>query len=124
MTMKAHWPSAEPARSQLSLTATAGAHRARARCRCAADHCLWFVHDSSNSRPRGRTNVAIDDPEISRCLKRGICPQCKDQLPPGGGVGSGSLADGIYCSLDCYARAHPSPNRIGRPLPGKDSPHT
>lgn len=34
------------------------------------------------------------------------CPCCGLNINPGTGVGSGSWADGIFCSLDCYTRFH------------------
>jgi hypothetical protein len=30
------------------------------------------------------------------------CPVCHEAIPAGGGVGSGRLSDGIYCSLTCF----------------------
>jgi len=32
---------------------------------------------------------------------------CGKEIDPNRGVGSGRIADGIYCDLDCYARAFP-----------------
>lgn len=35
------------------------------------------------------------------------CPECGKPLPSGGErVGSGALADGVFCSLDCQAAFH------------------
>jgi hypothetical protein len=31
------------------------------------------------------------------------CPTCGEAIPSSGGVGSGRLSDGIYCSLTCFA---------------------
>jgi len=36
------------------------------------------------------------------CLEKSICPACQKSLASG--VGSGQLKDGVFCSLDCYAR--------------------
>jgi hypothetical protein len=33
----------------------------------------------------------------------GSCPVCHEAIPAGGGVGSGRLSDGLYCSLTCFA---------------------
>ena len=30
------------------------------------------------------------------------CPVCHEAIPAEGGVGSGRLSDGIYCSLTCF----------------------
>lgn len=32
------------------------------------------------------------------------CDCCGGNIPVSGGYGTGSLADGLYCSLDCLAR--------------------
>lgn len=37
-------------------------------------------------------------------LEKNICPACKK--PPNGKIGSGRRKDGLFCSLDCYARWH------------------
>jgi hypothetical protein len=41
--------------------------------------------------------VAVDD------YGEGPCELCGEAIPKGGGYGSGSLADGLFCSLRCYA---------------------
>lgn len=43
---------------------------------------------------------------LRTCLDRSICPFCKREVPPGQRVGSGARCDGVFCSLDCYARYH------------------
>ena len=35
------------------------------------------------------------------CLENNICPKCGNDV--GIGIGTGRLADGIFCSLKCYA---------------------
>jgi hypothetical protein len=35
-----------------------------------------------------------------RCLEARICPECGKDV--GNGIGTGRLADGIFCSLDCH----------------------
>ena len=36
-------------------------------------------------------------------IQLGVCPQCGAALVRPG-YGSGSLADGLFCSLDCFGR--------------------
>jgi hypothetical protein len=38
------------------------------------------------------------------CRERGLCPNCGADVATG--WGSGSLADGIFCSFDCFAKFH------------------
>ncbi len=35
------------------------------------------------------------------------CGFCGKRLAEGQGVGSGSIADGVFCNLDCFANAFP-----------------
>ncbi len=39
---------------------------------------------------------------IRDCRSRGICPQCLKPVPEGGGVGTGRIMDGLFCSFECY----------------------
>ncbi len=32
-----------------------------------------------------------------------VCSTCGEPIPKGGGYGSGSLADGLFCSFTCYS---------------------
>lgn len=41
------------------------------------------------------------------------CDLCNEPVPANGGYGSGALADGLYCSLNCFALRD---NRYVRPL--------
>lgn len=34
------------------------------------------------------------------CLQTRTCPECGNDV--GNGIGTGRLADGIFCSLDCH----------------------
>lgn len=34
------------------------------------------------------------------CLRARTCPECGSDV--GSGIGTGRLADGIFCSLDCH----------------------
>lgn len=43
---------------------------------------------------------------IARGHDKGLCPNCWGLIEPGEGVGSGRLADGIFCGLDCQAAFH------------------
>jgi hypothetical protein len=40
----------------------------------------------------------VDDADDQR-----RCDLCGEPIPSSGGYGSGALADGLYCSLRCYA---------------------
>jgi hypothetical protein len=61
-------------------------------------------------RPRFIDCPAVDEREkkdrIARGHDQGLCPNCWSSIEPGGGVGSGRLADGIFCGLDCQAAFH------------------
>ncbi len=35
------------------------------------------------------------------CFRARICPECGNHV--GQGIGTGSLSDGIFCSLNCHA---------------------
>jgi hypothetical protein len=43
--------------------------------------------------------------KIDEALERDVCPQCGKPLA-GDRVGTGSLADGVFCSLKCIAEFH------------------
>jgi hypothetical protein len=43
---------------------------------------------------------------LARCRADRVCPNCHNSIPEGGATGSGSHADGLFCSLDCYAEYH------------------
>jgi len=63
-------------------------------------------------------HMAPHDPE-RRALEITPCPACGRPLPPSGGYGTGRLADGLYCSLDClaavvYGSANHDPSARGR----------
>jgi hypothetical protein len=38
--------------------------------------------------------------------RRGVCPNCGKNIKPGHGVGSGSMSQGYFCSLECAAAFH------------------
>lgn len=40
---------------------------------------------------------------LAQCRRDGICPRCQKPIPPGAGHGTGRHADGLFCSLDCFA---------------------
>jgi hypothetical protein len=44
--------------------------------------------------------------QLRSASEAGVCPSCGKELPKGGGTGSGSLDDGLFCSLDCFAAFH------------------
>jgi hypothetical protein len=35
-----------------------------------------------------------------------LCPQCQGAIAEGMGVGSGSKAKGLFCSLGCFSKYH------------------
>ena len=41
---------------------------------------------------------------LAQCRANGICPVCHNQLAQR--IGSGKLDDGVFCSMDCYAKWH------------------
>lgn len=43
---------------------------------------------------------------VERAREAGVCPECGRAVSEGQAVGSGSHADGRFCSLDCYATFH------------------
>jgi hypothetical protein len=43
---------------------------------------------------------------IRSAAESGTCPNCGRVVEPGSGLGSGRIADGIFCSLDCFASFH------------------
>jgi hypothetical protein len=45
-----------------------------------------------------------DETYLRECLQSKICPTC--QTPFEKGVGGGQPKDGLFCSLDCYAKWH------------------
>jgi len=46
------------------------------------------------------------DHRIQRSISERRCAQCEADLNKTGIVGSGSFSDGLFCSLDCYAKFH------------------
>jgi hypothetical protein len=42
---------------------------------------------------------------LEKCLEAGICPYCKGALSRGR-CGTGRTKEGVFCSLDCFARYH------------------
>ncbi len=45
-----------------------------------------------------------EEDDLSRCLEQDICPVCQQSIAEK--FGSGQLKDGVFCSLDCYAKWH------------------
>jgi hypothetical protein len=43
---------------------------------------------------------------LRSCLEEGRCPACGAPIRGGEGVGSGSLDDGLFCRLECFASYH------------------
>jgi hypothetical protein len=41
---------------------------------------------------------------LRQCLEQNTCPAC--QQPITEKFGSGQVKDGVFCSLDCYAKWH------------------
>ncbi len=41
---------------------------------------------------------------LHRCLEQNICPVCQQTIVKR--FGSGQIKDGVFCSLDCYAKWH------------------
>lgn len=39
---------------------------------------------------------------LRQCLEQNICPVCKSPIKEK--FGSGQFKDGVFCSLDCYAK--------------------
>ena len=33
-----------------------------------------------------------------------LCPECSTPIVEGQGLGSGRIADGLFCTLDCYGK--------------------
>jgi hypothetical protein len=50
----------------------------------------------------------------------GTCPACGTTLEPGSGVGSGSLKDGLFCSISCYATFNAETLRLRTDRLGED----
>ena len=51
--------------------------------------------------------MAVDDTMPQRILdsyQKGICPRCENPIRASGGVGTGRIEEGLFCSLDCYSR--------------------
>src|SRR5260370_33672154 len=38
---------------------------------------------------------------LRECLDKKICPKCGKSIQGGAGIGSGKIAEGLFCSLDC-----------------------
>jgi len=71
--------------------------------------------------PAAAYDVDMTTPEHSETVQghRG-CDFCGGPLPATGGYGTGSVRDGLYCSLDCLARVvyesgEPRGKRVGPP---------
>ena len=43
-----------------------------------------------------------EDLYLRQCLEQNICPVC--QQPIAQKMGTGQLKEGVFCSLDCYAK--------------------
>jgi len=41
---------------------------------------------------------------LRQCREKSVCPEC--QRPLYEKVGGGQFKDGVFCSLDCYAKWH------------------
>lgn len=41
---------------------------------------------------------------LRECEAKGVCPTC--QAPLSSRIGSGRVADGVFCSLTCFAQWH------------------
>ena len=41
---------------------------------------------------------------LKHCLERKKCPYCGRDLVDGQRVGTGRFDDGVFCSLDCFAK--------------------
>ena len=53
--------------------------------------------------------MAVDDKaRMTELFRNKICPYCGEKIPEGSGVGAGSVAKGLFCSLDHYARYYGS----------------
>lgn len=85
--------------------ALTGEIRSRLGARTTPSLVLWPVSPSWSSR-RGRVDAVSDGQErILLAARQDSCPQCLVSLGSER-VGSGRLADGIFCSLDCLVAFH------------------
>lgn len=51
--------------------------------------------------------IALDQRErVEEARRLDVCPQCGVQLTEKNRVGSGSFADGVFCSLECLTTFH------------------
>lgn len=41
------------------------------------------------------------------CFREGVCPECGAELTARARYGSGRIADGVCCSLKCFAKFSP-----------------
>jgi hypothetical protein len=39
---------------------------------------------------------------LKECLDKQVCPRCGKSIQEGTGIGSGKIAEGLFCSLGCY----------------------
>ena len=39
---------------------------------------------------------------LKGCLDKKVCPKCGKSIQEGRGVGSGKIAEGLFCGLDCF----------------------
>lgn len=53
--------------------------------------------------PTPAADVPVRRDAVAVALRLGVCPACGRELTPTDRYGSGRLADGIFCSLGCYA---------------------
>jgi len=47
-----------------------------------------------------------DEKYLRELYDKNICPTCGTTIPDNGGYGSGRIADGRFCSLECYGKYH------------------
>ena len=57
-------------------------------------------------RLRRRKSDAADIVRLRACAEQKLCPSCGQEYDVGRGYGSGRLDDGLFCSLDCFAKFH------------------
>jgi len=50
--------------------------------------------------------AGTDERYLRELYDKKICPTCAAAIPENGGYGSGRIADGRFCSLDCYGKYH------------------
>lgn len=66
----------------------------------------------------------MENSENERHIRESVakrhCANCGADLDETGIVGSGSFSDGLFCSLDCYARSRQGVLRSQAPLTGRD----